>query len=334
MPRTRAADFRPSSGLLTHVACPTDARVETWVESGAEVSPFYDPLIAKIIVHGRHARGGAAQGCAHALDGHRDRRPRNQPRLSAPARRVRSSGRGRGADAHARDVPLQRADDRGAERRARRRRCRIIRPRRLLGRRRAAVRSDGPPVVPPRQSHRRQRRGRCRRSKSRSPARRCEFNCDAVDLPGAAPRWTRRSTARRCRSGSRSPSPPARRLEARQRHRRRLRAPISPCAAASTCRLISAAAPPSRSASSAAMAAARCCRATSCTSERRRPPVASASRAACRQSCCPRSPQRPGRSASSTARTARRTSSPMTTSRRSSPPTGRCTTTPTAPASA
>jgi len=43
-------DFRPSSGLLTHVAWPDDARVETWVESGAEVSPFYDPMIAKVIV--------------------------------------------------------------------------------------------------------------------------------------------------------------------------------------------------------------------------------------------------------------------------------------------
>ena len=45
-------DFRPSAGLLTHVAWPPDARIETWVESGAEVSPFYDPMIAKIIVRG------------------------------------------------------------------------------------------------------------------------------------------------------------------------------------------------------------------------------------------------------------------------------------------
>ena len=43
-------DFRPSSGLLTHVAWPADARIETWVESGSEVSPFYDPMLAKIIV--------------------------------------------------------------------------------------------------------------------------------------------------------------------------------------------------------------------------------------------------------------------------------------------
>ena len=45
-------DFRPSSGLLTHVAWPADTRVETWVESGSEVSPFYDPMLAKIIATG------------------------------------------------------------------------------------------------------------------------------------------------------------------------------------------------------------------------------------------------------------------------------------------
>ncbi len=43
-------EFRPSSGQLSHVAWPKDARVETWVESGSDVSPFYDPMLAKIIV--------------------------------------------------------------------------------------------------------------------------------------------------------------------------------------------------------------------------------------------------------------------------------------------
>jgi urea carboxylase len=45
-------DFRPSSGLLTHVVWPDDTRVETWVESGTEVSPFYEPMLAKIIATG------------------------------------------------------------------------------------------------------------------------------------------------------------------------------------------------------------------------------------------------------------------------------------------
>ena len=45
-------DFRPSAGLLTHVIWPEDIRVETWVESGSEVSPFYDPMLAKLIATG------------------------------------------------------------------------------------------------------------------------------------------------------------------------------------------------------------------------------------------------------------------------------------------
>ncbi|MGL4398107.1 MAG: urea carboxylase [Hyphomicrobium sp.] len=45
-----ARDFRPSSGLLTKVAWPEGVRVETWVESGTEVSSYYDPMIAKVIV--------------------------------------------------------------------------------------------------------------------------------------------------------------------------------------------------------------------------------------------------------------------------------------------
>ncbi len=34
------------------VAWPAGARVETWVESGTEVTPYYDPMLAKIIVRG------------------------------------------------------------------------------------------------------------------------------------------------------------------------------------------------------------------------------------------------------------------------------------------
>lgn len=48
-----ARDFRPSSGLLTHVAWPEKTRIETWVESGSEVSSYYDPMIAKLIVRGK-----------------------------------------------------------------------------------------------------------------------------------------------------------------------------------------------------------------------------------------------------------------------------------------
>ena len=44
--------FQPSAGRLTHVAFPPDARVESWVEPGTEVTPYYDPMLAKLIVRG------------------------------------------------------------------------------------------------------------------------------------------------------------------------------------------------------------------------------------------------------------------------------------------
>ncbi len=44
-------EFAPSPGLLTHVHWPPDVRVETWAEPGTEVPPYYDPLIAKLIVY-------------------------------------------------------------------------------------------------------------------------------------------------------------------------------------------------------------------------------------------------------------------------------------------
>ena len=45
-------DHRPSAGLLTRVAFPADVRVDTWVETGTEVGTSYDPMLAKVIVHG------------------------------------------------------------------------------------------------------------------------------------------------------------------------------------------------------------------------------------------------------------------------------------------
>ena len=49
-----AKNFQPAPGKLSQVIFPSPdaARVETWVESGTEVTPFYDPMIAKIIVTG------------------------------------------------------------------------------------------------------------------------------------------------------------------------------------------------------------------------------------------------------------------------------------------
>jgi urea carboxylase len=47
-----ARDFRPCSGRLSGVMWPSCARVETWVERGSEISPYYDPMLAKLIVRG------------------------------------------------------------------------------------------------------------------------------------------------------------------------------------------------------------------------------------------------------------------------------------------
>ena len=45
-------NFQPAAGTLTDVHFAPSARIETWVERGTEVSAFYDPLLAKIIVKG------------------------------------------------------------------------------------------------------------------------------------------------------------------------------------------------------------------------------------------------------------------------------------------
>ncbi|MGR3344158.1 MAG: ATP-binding protein [Paracoccaceae bacterium] len=44
--------FLPATGRLTHLAFPPGARIETGVRAGDEISPYYDPMIAKLIVHG------------------------------------------------------------------------------------------------------------------------------------------------------------------------------------------------------------------------------------------------------------------------------------------
>ena len=46
------AGFRPSAGLLTEVVFPEGVRVDGGIETGAEVTANYDPMLAKIIVHG------------------------------------------------------------------------------------------------------------------------------------------------------------------------------------------------------------------------------------------------------------------------------------------
>jgi urea carboxylase len=63
-------NFQPSSGILTEVAFPDGIRCDSWIETGSEVSPYYDPLVAKLIVHGSN-RPDALAKLAAALDASR-----------------------------------------------------------------------------------------------------------------------------------------------------------------------------------------------------------------------------------------------------------------------
>src|SRR5947208_13080192 len=52
-------NFLPSTGRLVHLAPPaasTHVRVDSGVEEGDSITPFYDPMIAKLIVHDRDRR--------------------------------------------------------------------------------------------------------------------------------------------------------------------------------------------------------------------------------------------------------------------------------------
>ncbi len=63
-------DFQPSPGLLTAVHFPvadgTRLRIDTWVEAGCEIPPFFDPMIAKLISWAPD-RKTASAGLAQAL---------------------------------------------------------------------------------------------------------------------------------------------------------------------------------------------------------------------------------------------------------------------------
>ncbi len=62
-----AKGFLPSIGPLTHLFFPDNVRIDTGVEQGAEVSPFYDPMIAKLVVH-TDDRSAAAQMLADGCE--------------------------------------------------------------------------------------------------------------------------------------------------------------------------------------------------------------------------------------------------------------------------
>ena len=61
--------FMPSTGKLLALQFPhgEGLRIDTGVETGSEVTPFYDPMIAKLIAHGK-SRAEALDRLAEALD--------------------------------------------------------------------------------------------------------------------------------------------------------------------------------------------------------------------------------------------------------------------------
>jgi 3-methylcrotonyl-CoA carboxylase alpha subunit len=61
------AGFLPATGTLTHLKFPQGARIETGVRPGDTISPWYDPMIAKIVTHAP-TRAIALAKLAAALD--------------------------------------------------------------------------------------------------------------------------------------------------------------------------------------------------------------------------------------------------------------------------
>jgi len=63
-----ATGFLPSTGFLRHLRFPAGPRVDSGIEQGGEVTGYYDPMIAKLIVHAPD-RGAAARKLAAACAG-------------------------------------------------------------------------------------------------------------------------------------------------------------------------------------------------------------------------------------------------------------------------
>ncbi|RWQ61959.1 MAG: 3-methylcrotonyl-CoA carboxylase, partial [Mesorhizobium sp.] len=67
-----AKGFLPATGTLHHLKFPDTApdgasmRIETGVRAGDAISPFYDPMIAKLVVHGKN-RQAALEALGIAL---------------------------------------------------------------------------------------------------------------------------------------------------------------------------------------------------------------------------------------------------------------------------
>ena len=68
-----AREFLPATGRLAHLSLPEQiARIDAGVRQGDEITPFYDPMIAKIVVHGADRKAAlgrlsAALRACHAV---------------------------------------------------------------------------------------------------------------------------------------------------------------------------------------------------------------------------------------------------------------------------
>jgi 3-methylcrotonyl-CoA carboxylase alpha subunit len=63
-----AHGFLPSVGPLAHLKLPSRVRVDSGVEAGDDITPYYDPMIAKVISHAA-TRDEAAAGLTQAVRG-------------------------------------------------------------------------------------------------------------------------------------------------------------------------------------------------------------------------------------------------------------------------
>ena len=301
--------------------------------AAVEVPPYYDPMIAKIIVRARNRARRVAEACATRLSDTRARRHRDQSRVPAP-------GRGR------RDVRARPRDHAACSATSHYRAARHRRPRARRADQRAGL--AGPRSATGTSACRRRDRWialalRLANRLLGNPAR-----CGGAGVHGrgadAALQLRHVHRALRRADAAELDGKPlalwrAHQVEARQRAearsacRARGCAPISPCrggfdvpdylGAKATFTL-------GRFGGHAGRTLARRRRAALC----RDGAAAEPADARCRAALHPALLEATGRSACCTARTARRTSSRRTTSTSSSPPTGRCTTTPAAPACA
>ena len=85
----------PQSGRMALWQMPDGIRVEHALQSGSEIPPFYDSMIAKLISHGADPRRGAAQADLRPRTDRRVRRHHQSgvsDRLPAPSRLCRGRG--------------------------------------------------------------------------------------------------------------------------------------------------------------------------------------------------------------------------------------------------